>query len=173
MRRVHVLLVGLLLMFASAAAAQTWTAFSPEGGRYKIEMPGTPKVTTTTASGANGNSPITEAAVQLRGASYVATYVDYPERVSTVHSSDVILDRARDGMASGNTIRGEQKLTLGRTAGREFVIVEKNGTVNAIRIYWSRNRLYTLGVTGRTGIESQPETRRFFDSFTIVRPSAS
>ncbi|CAN5855433.1 hypothetical protein BH11PSE3_BH11PSE3_32520 [soil metagenome] len=173
MRRFHILWMGLLLLFAGGAAAQTWTAFSPEGGRYKIDMPAPPKVATTTVSGANGNNPMTEAVVQLRGASYVASYVDYPDRVSTVHSSDVLLDRARDGMSSGNTIRGEQKITLGRTAGREFVIVEKNGNVNAIRIYWSRNRLYTLVVTGRAGIEGQPDTRRFFDSFSIVRPSAS
>ena len=173
MHRLHLLSLALLLMFGSAASAQGWMAFSPEGGRYKIEMPGVPQVGTSTVSGANGNNLMTEAVVQLRGATYIASYVDYPERVSTIHSTDVILDRARDGMASGNTIRGEQKITAGRTAGREFVIVEKNGNVNAIRIYWSRNRLYTLVVTGRTGIESQPDTRRYFDSFAVLRPPAT
>lgn len=165
--------VGLALLLPGVAVAQTWTAFSPDGGRYRIEMPGPPTVSTSPVAGANGTSTMAEAVVQRPGASYHAGYVDYPDRVATVHSSDVVLDRVRDGMAAGNTIRGEQKLTLGRTPGREFVVVEKNGTVNAVRIYWARNRLYSLTVTGRNGVESQPDTRRFFDSFAIVRPGSA
>lgn len=160
----------LTLAVAGAAMAQGWTAFSPEGGRFRIEMPAPPKVGTTTISASNGTSPMTEAVVQMPGATYVASYIDYPDRVAMAHSSEVLLDRARDGMASGRTIRGERKLTAGRSAGREFVIVESNGTVNAVRLYWARNRLFTLAVTGRQGVETAPDTQRFLDSFAIIRP---
>lgn len=173
MRRALVWLIGLLLMVAGTAAAQSWTAFSPEGGRYRIDMPASPRVSTTPISSANGTVSMTEAVLQTPGAVYVVSHVDYPERVAAAHSSDVLLDRARDGMVGGRTIRGEQRLTLGRTPGREFVIIEKNDNVNAVRIYWARNRLYTLMATGRPGIESQPDTRRFFDSFAIIRPSST
>lgn len=167
MRHASVWSMGLTLIVAATAAAQSWAAFSPEGGRFRIDMPAPPKVSTTTISGANGTSPMTEAVAQVPGASYVASYVDYPDRVAMAHSSDVLLDRTRDG----HTIRGEEKLTLGRTAGRAFTIIEKNGSVSAVRIYWARNRLYTLAVTSRPGIQSQSDTQRFFDSFVIMRQS--
>ena len=41
MRRI-VQWIGLLLLVAGTANAQSWTAVSPEGGRCKVDMPGTP-----------------------------------------------------------------------------------------------------------------------------------
>jgi hypothetical protein len=40
----------ILLLFMDAAAAQTWTAFRPEGGRCRIDLPGTPTVGTALLS---------------------------------------------------------------------------------------------------------------------------
>jgi hypothetical protein len=37
---------GFLLLFAGAALAQSWMAYSPEAGRYRIDMPAPPVVTT-------------------------------------------------------------------------------------------------------------------------------
>ena len=34
--------VGLCLLLAGAAAARSWTACNPDGGRYRIDMPGAP-----------------------------------------------------------------------------------------------------------------------------------
>ncbi|MBV8391809.1 MAG: hypothetical protein JOY81_01370, partial [Alphaproteobacteria bacterium] len=53
--------------------------------------------------------------------------------------------------------------------GREFTLSKPSGATAAVRIYWQRNRLYQLSVTGGPGIESQPDTRRFFESFALVR----
>lgn len=161
--------VCLTLLFVGGAAAQSWTAYSPEGGRYRIDMPGAPKPGTAPISRAGQTVPMTEAVVQLPGAAYLVSYVDYPERVALAASTDAMLDRVRDGMSAGHTLRDEKKITLGRTSGREFVVAEANGTQSAVRIYWVRNRLYQLMVTGRAGIENQPDTRRFFDSFALVR----
>jgi hypothetical protein len=161
------------LFLVGAAAAQGWTTVSPEGGRYRVDMPGTPKVNVVPISSAGQTASMTEAAVQVPGANYLVSWIDYPDRIAQAHAADVLLDRARDGMAAGHTLRGEKKITLGRAAGREFVVAEANGNINAVRIYFARNRLYTLTVTGRAGIENQPDTRRFFDSFGLVRPQAS
>ena len=95
--------------------------------------------------------------------------IDYPDRIALAASSDAMLDKVRDGMAAGNTLRGEKKLMLGRAQGREFTVTQANGAVTAVRLYWARNRLYQLGVTGRAGVENQPETRHFFESFALVR----
>ena len=163
--------VGICLLFAGAAVAQGWTAYSPEGGRYRIDMPGAPKVDTAPIAVGPGQSvPMTEAEVRLGNVGYLASYVDYPERIARAASADLMLDRVRDGSAAGNTLRAEKKLTLGRFPGREYVVVQANGTNTVLRTYWVRGRLYQLMVTGGAGIEVQPDTRRFFDSFSLVTP---
>lgn len=161
--------VGAALLFAGPAGAQGWTAYSPDGGRYRMDMPGTPKVETVPIPVGPGQTvPMTEAAVQAGNARYLASYVDYPERISRAASADLMLDKVRNGMSAGNTLRGEKKLTIGRSPGREFVVVQANGVNTATRLYWVRGRLYQLTVTGGAGIESQPDTRRFFESFSLV-----
>jgi hypothetical protein len=171
MRRVLVVWgVGLALLLAGAAVAQGWTTFSPDGGRLRVDMPAPPTVGTAPISWGGEKLTMTEATARLAAAVYLVSYVDYPDRIAMAASSDVMLDKVRHGMASGNTLRGEQKITLGRAAGREFTITEGNGGTTAVRLYWARNRLYQLLVTGRAGIENQADTRRFFDSFALVRP---
>ena len=159
-----------LLCFASTALAQGWTAYNPEGGRYRVDLPAQPKVETAPITWGGEKLTMIEATVRQPAAVYLVSYVDYPDRIAMAASSDVMLDKVRNGMASGNTLRGEQKITLGRATGREFTITEANGTTTAVRLYWARNRLYQLMVAGRAGIENQPGTRRFFDSFAIIRP---
>src|SRR6267378_5812422 len=54
--------VGICLLFAGAAVAQGWTAYSPEGGRYRVDMPGAPKVDTAPIPVGPGQIvPMTEA----------------------------------------------------------------------------------------------------------------
>ena len=158
----------LVLLLAGTANAQGWTAFSPEGGRCKVDMPGTPTVETVPLNSPGQTLTMTEAKVQAGGATFFMSWVDYPERIALSASSDTMLDKVRDGMAAGSTLRGEKKLTLGRAQGREFTLAQANGTTTAVRLYWARNRLYQLGVTGRGGVENQPETRHFFESFALV-----
>ena len=168
MRRV-VQWIGLVLLLTGTAGAQGWTAFSPEGSRCKVDMPGAPTVETVPLNSPGQSLTMTEAKVQAGGAAFFMSWVDYPDRIALSASSDTMLDKVRDGMAAGNTLRGEKRLTLGRAQGREFTLAQANGTTTAVRLYWARNRLYQLGVTGRAGIENQPETRHFFESFALVR----
>jgi hypothetical protein len=81
-----------------------------------------------------------------------------------------MLDRVRDGSSAANTLRAEKKLALGHFPGREYVVVQANGTNTVLRTYWVRGRLYQLMVTGGAGIETQPDTRRFCESFSLVTP---
>src|SRR5215470_17146630 len=100
MRRGWVIL-SFLSLLAGAAVAQSWTAFSPEGGRYRVDMPGAPTVGTAPISWAGETLTMNEATVRLRSAVYLASYVDYPERVAMAASADVMLDKVRSGMTSG------------------------------------------------------------------------
>jgi len=168
MRRIVQWIVVVLLL-AGPASAQNWTAYSPEGGRCKVDMPGPPKLETVPLNSPGQTLTMTEAKVQAGSATFFMSWIDYPDRIALSASSDTMLNKVRDGMAAGNTLRGEKKLTLGRAEGREFTLVQANGTTTAVRLYWARNRLYQLGVTGRAGVEKQPETRHFFESFALVR----
>ncbi len=46
--------------------------------------------------------------------------------------------------------------------------MQGNGNVAVTRIYWSRGRLFQLVVDGKAGIENQPATRQFLESFALV-----
>lgn len=71
--------VGLCLLLAGAAAARSWTACNPDGGRYRIDMPGAPKINTAPIPVGPGQSaPMTEAEVPLDAVGYLASWVDYP-----------------------------------------------------------------------------------------------
>ena len=165
MPRSVVLCTCLALLLAGAAMAQGWSAFSPEGGRCRVDMPGKPTVETVPLSSPGQ----TEAKARLPDASYFMSWTDYSDRIALSAWSDVMLDKARDGMASGSTLRGEKKIALGRAQGRVFVVAQPNGTNSAVRLYWVRNRLYQSAVTGGAGIETRPDPRRYFDSFELVR----
>ena len=110
-----------------------------------------------------------EAVVGTRGATYQVSYIAYPSRISGAASADVMLDTFRNTMSSGSSYRNETKLTLGRFPGREFTVVESPTRNIAVRIYWIRGKLYQLMVTGAPGIEAKPDTRKFFDSFGLIK----
>lgn len=161
--------VAAFLAFGGAASAQTWAEYKPDGGRFRVEMPGRPKMATVSVPTGGGTSqPMTEATVVTPSrVAYVASYVDYPTSVTKGAAAERILDLVRNGSAAGNTYRNEKKLQLGRSEGREYVVVQPNGNVAVTRIYWVRGRLYQLVVDGRAGVEGQPDTRRFLESFDL------
>jgi hypothetical protein len=166
--------VAIALLFGGAASAQLqvaqpWNEFKPEGGRYRVEMPGLPKIAIVQIPvGAGATVPMTEATAVAARVSYVASYVDYPTSVTKGVANDVILNQVRNGSAAGNTVRDEKKLQIGRVEGREYTVVQSNGNIAVTRIYWSRGRLYQLVVDGRAGVEKAPETRKFLESFSLL-----
>ena len=169
-------IVAATLLFSGNAGAQLqmaqpWTSYKPDGGRFSVDMPRPPKETIVQVPTAGGATvPMVEATAATGRASYIVSYVDYPASVTKGAAADVILNQVRNGSASGNTVRDEQKLKLGRAEGREYAVVQANGNVAVTRIYWSRGRLFQLVVDGKAGIEKQPETRKFLESFALITP---
>lgn len=88
-----------LLCFASAALAQGWTAYNPEGGRYRVDLPAQPKVETPPITWGGEKLTMTEATVRQPAAVYLVSHVDYPDRIAMAASSDVMLDKLRNGPA--------------------------------------------------------------------------
>src|SRR5260370_36928053 len=95
--------VGLCLLLAGAALAQGWTAFSPEGGRYRVDMPAAPKISTAPIPVGPGQTvPMTEAEVRLGNVGYLASWGDYPERIARAASPDLLLHRIPARSPAGN-----------------------------------------------------------------------
>lgn len=165
-----------LLVTGSAAAflpkrasAEGWLEYKPEGGRFRVDLPALPKIAIVQVPIGNGNTvPMTEATSLVSRVAYIASYVDYPPAVTRGAAADVILTQVRNGAAAGNSYRDEKKLQIGRVEGREFTVVQGNGNVAVTRIYWSRGRLFQLVVDGKAGIETQPATRQFLESFAFL-----
>lgn len=152
-----------------ATAAPGWIDYKPEGGRFRVDLPTLPKIAIVQVPTGNNNTvPMTEATSTVRQVAYVASYVDYPNTVTKGAAAEVILNTVRNGAASGATVRDEKKLQLGRAEGREYTVVLSNGNVAITRTYWSRGRLFQLVVEGKAGIENQPATRHFLESFALI-----
>jgi hypothetical protein len=165
----RLVLAATFLMAVGPAVAQSWTEYRTENGRFRAQLPGPPSVQKSAAPiGNNETAPAVEAVVRTPGATYQMATIAYPARVSQSASADRMLDYFRNNLSAGRTYRNEKTLTLGRVPGREFLLVEPNGSNSAVRLFWSRGTLYTLTVTGATGIETRPDTRRFLESFEAV-----
>lgn len=152
------------------ASAQAWADHRDEQGNFHVEMPGTPTLESAEIPiGNKETAPMKEAVVRAPGAAYQMSYIAYPPRVAGAASADVMLDTFRNNMSSGRSYRNETKLTMGRFPGREFTVVDTPTRSIAVRIYWIRGKLYQLMVSGAPGIEAKPDTRRFFDSFGLIK----
>jgi hypothetical protein len=165
------LLAGSAAFLACAAAsAQGWSEYRNEEGNFHVELPGAPKLNTADIPiGNKETAPLKEAVVRAPGAAYQVSYIVYPPRLSGAASADIMLDTFRNNMSTGHSYRNETRLTLGRFSGRQFTVVESPTRHIAVRIYWIRGKLYQLMVVGAPGIDARPDTRRFFDSFGLLK----
>lgn len=151
-------------------ATQNWNEYRPENGGFRIEMPGTPRTNVVPIPvGGDETAPMTEAVVEAGKVSYLVSWLEYPDRLSRAVPAEQVLDRVRDGMAADGMLRSEKTLAGGNSAGREFLVIQANSNA-AVRIWWAGRRLYQLTATGGEGIATQPDTRRFLDSFNLVIP---
>ena len=68
-RRLVAWIVVLMLLGASPAAAQGWAIYNSDPGRFRVDMPGSPTMTTVPVPVGSGQTvPMTEAEVRLRNA---------------------------------------------------------------------------------------------------------
>lgn len=168
--RVWLLGLALALVALGSAQAQIWSEYRPEGGRYRVLMPGTPEVSTQPIALPDGRSvTMYQAAIETSSAAYLGTHVDYPADLVRRASPDTLLDNVRNGSSRGHTLKGEQRLTIAGNPGREYVIARTNGVILVTRSFLVGNRLYQIIVAGRPGVEQAPETRRFLESFALLQ----
>ncbi len=172
-RMVLMVCVSVLMAFVLplATLAQSWIEYRPAGGRYRVEMPDTPTISTEDVK-IDGGRTVTQirAILDRRRTAYVMAYVDYPDDVIQSASPETLLKRMRDGMTRDRRLRRDVTLTISGMPGCEFVAIDRNGYVIVVRAGLSGNRLYQIMVGGPDGVEAQVDTLRFLDSFSLVRP---
>jgi hypothetical protein len=162
------LLVVLLLASAGAPApvrAQTWTTYTSEAGRFRVDMPGKPKVSSGTIT---SGAPQVQAIAQWVRAAYSVTYVDYPASILRLPPAKV-LEMARDGVAARHTLIRDKVITIGFNPGREFVVVARaDNAIHVARTTIVDRRVYLVMYTIPGQVEpTTPDVLRFLDSFEL------
>lgn len=171
-RMVLTLCVGAALAFVVplVALAQSWIEYRPAGGGYRVEMPDTPTTSTEDIKIDGGRTVLQiRAMIERRRAAYMMAHADYPDDIIQGASPDTLLQRMRDAMVQNRRVRRDVTLTISGMAGREFVAIDKNGYVIVTRAVLSGNRVFQIMVGGADGVEAQPDTLRFLDSFRLVK----
>ncbi len=171
-RMVLMLCVGVLmaLVVPLATFAQSWIQYRPAGGGYQIEMPDTPTVQTEDLKIADGRTvPQIRAIIDKRRTAYIMSYLDYPDDIVQGASPETLLKRMRDGMTQMARVRRDVAITISGVPGRELIGIDKNGIQFVMRAALSGNRLFQMVVAGADGIEAQPDTMRFLESFSLVK----
>jgi hypothetical protein len=163
-------------VIADAIAQQQWVEYRPAGAGYRIEMPGTPKVSTRELQHKIGRLKLTEAEIELGDEYLSVSYVDMPPERMTNSNVNSILDGARDGAISGMaidgnkaTLRSERRLIMSGYPARHLIAdVPGLRLVSVMRIVLVGNRQITASFAGFSGSEMRPEVARFIDSFVVL-----
>lgn len=157
------------LLLASGCSKPEFKEFESSPGKYKVQLPGSPKEETKSAAGLTMNI----ASVQQRDGAYMVMYSDLP--ISGTESEAEInsrLDGSRNG-ALGNiraTLSKETKIKLaGKYLGRdiEAELPEKQGALHA-KIFIVGKRIYQVMTLGSTKWTYSADSAKFLDSFTLV-----
>jgi len=176
-RRVHAAAVVCLAALVAAAGCGTppWKPFDCVEGGYSCMMPQEPVREVRVADTAVGSLEVVFNRLIYQYASFITSYVDYPEDYVRGTTEASILSGARDGAAAyvHGTIVSETRITQGAYPGREVVIVSADGKMQfRSRIFLAGRRLYqATAVVPATGAY-RTDADRFLDSFTVTAKMA-
>lgn len=155
-----------------AAGAQTWSEYRPAGGGFRVEMPGTPTVAAQNIDIAGGRvATQIQATLLWSKTDYTVVYMDYPPDIGHSMPPERLLERVRDSTAHRGELRSDAAFTVGGAPAREFVVATNDNISFVMRVVWSGNRLFRIMVLGfGLDVADRPATRRFLDSFALVKP---
>lgn len=163
--------LGLVVALAAAAgaAAQTWSEYRSAGGRYRIEMPGTPELETKVVKAGQERQFREEATVTASEAFYLVTYADFSAEEVRIVGPQKLLEVMRDSTSEGSKLRSDRALTVAGSAAREYVI-DGDGLVIVYRNVLVDTRLYvmTVGTDRPRATADRADIRRFIDSFALI-----
>jgi hypothetical protein len=161
-------LAGLMLAvaLATSALAQQWVDLKE--GAFAIAMPGPPERSAQEVT-VNGTGEVVdqvEFTVAVGSVEFFFSHTRYRKMPANLSAAQMLLN-SRDGR-SGHLL-ADRALTVSGAPAREYVH-EEDGWILMTRAVYDANTLYQLIVVGRSGVQTAPATRRFFDSFRLIPP---
>src|SRR5262245_56373453 len=151
-----------LLLTLAAGCGSDWPEYAPEGGRYKVRMPGTP------SEDKDPDLPegVHKVSLSQRSGNYAVAYQDLPEGGGL--SVEERLDRACDGALRSLKATEVSRKAIqlqGEHPGRELVAEYAGGTRRVRgRLFLVGRRLYQVLATGQKWWVESGAVTRFLDS---------
>jgi class 3 adenylate cyclase len=147
------------------SGSQAWSEYRSEEGRYRVEMPAKPILSTTT----NGGTTLHQAiAVGDTGASFVVTYNDF---TVLALPPETLLEIGRNGAVQKHKLLSDQPMRVAGNPAREYVFERTDTkTVVFIRSIIVGTRLYQVVVATNSSDAANrgPDVRHFIDSFSSL-----
>jgi hypothetical protein len=161
--------LGYQLANGKIGGPQKFREFTSAEGKFKVEMPGSPREETLYAAGI----PLTTYRIEEKDGAYGVAYADLPipEGASSQQITHM-LNSARDGAVQNvnGKFKGESQIRLeGKYPGREIRadLPVDDGILKA-RMYLVKKRVYMLMVTGRSAWVNSANAKRFLDSLEVT-----
>ena len=156
---------------ADDAPKLDWKEYMPEGGAYKILMPGKVKTMKQEAPSPGGKITIYMAIAAFpSGSVYMSTHNDIPGDAAAADTKTTL-----EGLVNGVKGKGElmlkKEITLGKDKipGIEF-IVDKGAQKMRGRGYMDKTKMYQVIVIGKSKDEvTSKDADKFLDSFEIMK----
>ncbi len=166
----RVLICLITILFAvSVAAAQEhggWQTFRSEADGFSIELPGTPKITSSDLSEGQTQKFFT---LEIGSETFLASVIQLKPGSVPANPDQAYLDTLLKAYAQGSktTLRSSRMLTwAGRTAIEG--IAEADGAAHVINITTSGDRIYLVVYAGTKGQETTPKALHMRDSFKLL-----
>lgn len=171
-RRMSLVVLASLSMWAGVARADDWKDFTSPDGRFTVEFPGTPKQVKDPRQTKFGK---VEAQLVILSVSnrifYGVEYLDYPASVLKAHGADELLDDAIDSAVKGvkgARIESKENVTLAGSTGRQIVLSAPGNLQLTMKMFLVKNRLYQVISSVAKGEEKTADPKRFLDSFKLT-----
>ena len=161
----------LILLLTLFSPQVEWKTFSPDGGAFSVQVPGTPKEFKKNLDTSSGAVEVMlyELAVPGSEGKFVVSYCDFPEAMKP-GTEDKRLDNARDGAiaSSKGKLKREKSLLLDTYPGREVTIEIEGKGMAVLRLYAVNKRLYQVMVVGPTDLATSQDAQKFLTSFRLA-----
>ena len=157
--------LALLVQMALAEAPTKWRQFQPSGAGYRIEFPGTPKVTKDTLPSQAGPAPHLTAALTSGTYNYLVELTTY----ASASPQEAVLDLYTSGFAKTGTILAQTDLKIGSDSARRLELELKDGqVVSTMLVVTDGTRVYWVSCTTIKGTEHSTNVTHFINSFALV-----
>ena len=154
--------LGIVAAVPANANAQSWEEYRPDGGGFRVEMPGTPKLETKQSKAGN---PDYYATVAFQNMAFLAVYSAVDD--NNPADSEILLDAVVQGMSEGKKLLSSKKEMIGGYPARRVLIEDTDKDHFEARVVITDKRLIQALFGGPRG---NPLGQRFLDSFALVEP---